>query len=192
MKKELTMRQAVAEIIKSIDHEDMYFLTADVGYGVLDGLKDRMKDRFINVGLAEQSMIGVASGLALSGKEVFTYSMCSFYLRALEQIKLDLCYQDVPVKIIGVGTGFDYEYLGTTHFGIDDEKIISHLLNIDVVTPQNQSELESALKRKINRPLYIRVGGYIENLDFPIDWKKLKKYPKEGGDRQYFKEKYSK
>jgi transketolase len=73
--------------------KDTYFLTADLGFGILDDLRKKMGDRFIKVGVAEQVMMGVASGLALSGKKVFTYTITTFYLRAIEQIKLDIVKQ---------------------------------------------------------------------------------------------------
>ena len=75
---ELTMRTKIVDTLLQIVDNDTYFLTADVGFGVLEPLREKMGDRFINVGLAEQSMIGVAAGLALSGKKVFTYTMCAF------------------------------------------------------------------------------------------------------------------
>ena len=184
------MRRTVTKTLLEILDKDTYFLTADVGFGVLEPLQKKMKDNFINVGVAEQSMIGIASGLALSGKKVFTYTMCSFYLRALEQIKLDLCYQDVPVTMIGCGTQFDYEELGTTHFALEDEVIMNALYNIDVYTPKTKGELVKLLKEETKRPRYIRIGRFDKNNDFEIDKKQLKKYPKEGGKLNYFKNKY--
>jgi transketolase len=188
----MTMRQKIVDTLLQIVDKDTYFLTADVGFGVLEPLKEKMGDNFINVGLAEQSMIGIASGLALSGKKVYTYTMCSFYLRALEQIKLDLCYQNVPVTMLAIGTQFDYSNLGTTHFAFDDDKVIKQLLNIDVFTPKDQKQLDMILRLPVTRPLYLRAGGYEENLDVELDWDKLKEYPKEGGSRQYFINKFGK
>jgi transketolase len=184
------MRSKVVDTLLQIVDDNTYFLTADVGFGVLEPLKEKLGERFINVGLAEQSMLGIASGLALSGKRVYTYTMCAFYLRAFEQIKLDLCYQNVPVTMIGVGTQFDYSYLGNTHFAFDDDQAINSLLNIDVFTPKTQQQLDMILRLPVDRPLYIRVGGYEENLDCEIDWNKLTEYPKEGGSREYFIKKY--
>lgn len=167
-----------------------YFLTADVGFGVVDGL-DTDYFNVINVGIAEQSMIGIASGLALSGEHVFTYTMSAFYLRALEQIKLDLCYQNAPVVMIGVGTGFDYEQLGTTHFGLDDHNILRCLSNIDIISPKNREELKSVIRkiknRWVDRPTYIRIGRFDKNNDVSI---KLETYPTEGGDLNYYTNKY--
>lgn len=192
IKQPITMRQQVTKTLLEIDNDNMYFLTGDVGYGILEPLKQKMGDRFINVGLAEQSMIGIASGLALSGKQVFTYTITPFYLRALEQIKLDLCYQEANVTMIGVGTQFDYQYLGNTHFAFDDDKIIKQLLNIEVLTPKTVKQLNKILRSKLTKPRYLRVGGMYENLDVKIDWNKLTKYPHEGGSRQYFINKFSK
>ena len=96
------MRKALVKKLIELDNKNTYFLTADVGFGVLESLQKKMGDRFINVGLAEQSMIGIAAGLALSNKRVYTYTMNSFYLRCVEQIRNDLCYQGLPVTMIGV------------------------------------------------------------------------------------------
>ena len=186
------MRQKIVDTLLQIVDNDTYFLTADVGFGILEPLREKMGDNFINVGLAEQSMIGIASGLALSGKKVYTYTMCAFYTRTLEFIRNDLCYQDLPVTMIGVGTQFDYQQLGNTHFAFDDDKVISQLLNIDVLTPKTQLELDTVLRQKVTRPLYLRVGGYEENLDVELDWDKLKSYPIEGGSREYFINKFGK
>lgn len=181
------MRRTLVEQLGKIVTKDSYFLTADVGFGVLEPLQKKMKKRFINVGIAEQSMIGIAAGLALSGKTVYTYTMCCFYLRALEQIKLDLCYQDVPVTMIGVGVGFDYEYLGTTHFAIDDARIVGALRNIEVLTPKTKDELIEILKKPTIIPRYIRISRFDKNMEFDV---KMDKYPKEGGDLNYYTTKY--
>jgi len=167
----------------------MYFLTADVGYGVLEPLQKKMGDRFINVGIAEQSMISIASGLALAGKEVYTFTMCAFYLKCIEAIKLDLCYQDVPVTMIGVGVGVEYEYLGTTHFALADDKIMEQLLNIDVMTAYDKDQLKEILKHKAKRPRYIRISRFDEvreSSDITF-----REYPECGGNLNYFKEKYA-
>lgn len=175
-------RKLVEQLIKQ-DDENTYFLTADVGYGVLDPLKEKMGDRFINVGIAEPTMISMAAGLALSGKKVYTYTMCAFYLRAIEQIRNDLCYQDLPVTMIGVGTGFDYEYHGTTHFATEDDDIIARLRNISVFTPKNKTGLVKFLKQETTKPRYIRISRFDENKDFEYE---LETYPKEGGSLSYF------
>ena len=89
-------------LIKELGEND-YFLTADLGYGVFDDIKKKLGKRFINVGVAEQTMIDLAAGLALSGKRVFTYTISPFYLKALEQIKLDIWGQKLWDKVIMIG-----------------------------------------------------------------------------------------
>lgn len=180
------MRRTLVEQLIKLDDDDTYFLTADVGYGVLEPLKEKMGHRFINVGIAEQSMIGIASGLALSGKKVYTYTMCAFYLRALEQIKLDLCYQGANVTMIGVGTGYDYGHLGTTHFALEDAEIIGLLRNIAVATPKDKEQLIEILQaNKFVRPTYIRISRFAENGESG-GMVNTEYYPKEGGSREYF------
>jgi len=183
------MRRTLVDFLIQNDTKDTYFLTADVGFGCLEPLQKMMKDRFINVGIAEPSMISIAAGLALSGKRVYTYTMCAFYLRCIEQIKLDLCHQNLPVTMIGVGTDFDYEQHGVSHFGIEDGVIMDHLYNISVFTPKTKGELTTVLNLKKENPTYIRVGRFDKNNDFSIN---MNKYPKEGGNLAYFKKKYEK
>ena len=177
------MRKALVDAILKKDDPNTYFLTADVGYHVLEPIQSQMGSRFINIGISEQTMISVASGLALSGKTVYTYTMCAFYLRAIEQIRNDICYQDVPVVMLGVGTGFDYGYLGTTHFAHEDADIIGRLANMQVYTPKTPKDVETLLREDYNMPTYIRVGYDHKEL-------KLDKYPKEGGSKEYFIKKY--
>lgn len=183
------MRKTLVQYLIENDDENTYFLTSDVGYNVLEPLREKMGDRFINVGIAEQSMIGIAAGLALSGKKVYTYTMCAFYLRCIEHIKLDICYQNLPIIMIGVGVGFDYEHLGTTHFALEDAKIMKQLHNIEVVSPVDKSELKSVLKklRNTKKPTYLRLSRVGENREFNYEFKK---YPKEGGSFEYFKKTY--
>ena len=87
-------------------NKDIVFLTADLGFNALEGIKEKFPDRFINVGIAEQHLIGMAAGLALEGKKVIAYSIASFSsMRPYEQIRTDVCYQDLDVQIIGAGGG---------------------------------------------------------------------------------------
>lgn len=183
------MRKTLIEQLIKTDHKNRYFLTADVGYGVLEPLRDKMGDRFINVGICEPTMISVAAGLALSGKEVFTYTMCSFYTKCLEVIKLDLCVMNLPVTLIGVGVDFDYEQHGVTHFGLEDKKMMRCLLNIDVYTPKTKNELIEIVNKKAERPRYIRVSRFDRDRRFKY---KLNKYPTEGGSLEYYEKKFGK
>lgn len=183
------MRKHLIEQLLLQDTENTYFLTAGVGFGVLEPLQEKMGDRFINVGIDETSMIGVASGLALSGKTVYTYTMCCFYLKCIEQIKLDLCYQNVPVTMIGVGTQFDYEQHGVTHYAIEDEDIMKCLKNIEVYTPNDISDMKLILSKPATIPRYIRISRFTENKDQEL---LLDKYPKDCGSIDYMQQKYGK
>jgi len=182
-------RTLINQLIKQ-DDENTYFLTADVGFGLLEPLQEVMGDRLINIGIAESSMINIAAGLALSGKKVYTYTMCCFYLKCVEEIKLDLCVMDLPVTVIGVGTGFDYEQHGVSHFAIEDEQIMNSLLNIDVVTPDTKEDLIAEVKKEVTRPKYLRVGRFGENREFETNLHIKDKYPTEGGHVDYYKGKY--
>lgn len=182
------MRNTLIKWLIENDTKDTYFLTADVGYGVLEPLREKMGKRFINVGIAEQSMISIASGIALSGKKVYTYTMCAFYLRTIEQIKLDLCYQGANVTMIGIGTDYDYEQHGTTHFGLEDGVIVGSLRNIAVYTPADIDELKQTLNSKDFKrnktPQYLRLSRFKEQNQLNIPAKST--YPKVGGSRAYF------
>lgn len=123
-------------LIKELGEND-YFLTADLGYGVFDDIKKKLGKRFINVGVAEQTMIDLAAGLALSGKRVFTYTISPFYLKALEQIKLDIWGQKLWDKVIMIGGGndkFTYDNFGLSHYLLkEDIEIFSKYAKVLVV-----------------------------------------------------------
>ena len=97
--------------------KDIFVLTADLGYKLFDNFKLKCPERFYDIGVAEANMIGVAAGLALSGKNVYCYSIIPFLvMRAYEQIRIDISYHNLNVKLIGVGGGFTYGLEGITHF----------------------------------------------------------------------------
>jgi transketolase len=139
----------------------VWLLTADLGYSVLEPFMERFPDRFVNVGVAEQNMIGVAAGLALSGKTVVVYSIVNFVtLRCFEQIRNDVCYQRANVKIVGVGAGYTYGAQGYTHHGIEDLSVIATLPEIDVIAPGDPLEARLATRAMLARPgpCYLRLG----------------------------------
>ena len=116
--------------------------------------------QFYNMGVAEQNMMGVAAGLALSGKIPFTYSFGTFStFRCLEQIRNDICYHNLNVKIIGIGTGFSYGTLGMTHHGTEDATIMAAIPNMTVITPCDAVETRLAIKAAVDwsGPCYIRI-----------------------------------
>lgn len=140
---------------------DVYILTADLGFRLFDSFRERFPDRFINVGVAEPNMIGIAAGLAMSGKTVFCYSIIPFLiLRTLDQIRVDLCYQNLDVRLIGVGGGLTYGLEGMTHHAIEDLAVMRSLPNMTVVAPGDPWEARSAIEESFAHrgPLFIRLG----------------------------------
>lgn len=147
-------------------NKDVFLLTGDLGYSVFEDFKREFPDRFFNIGIAEQNMIGVASGLALSGKIVFVYSIIPFVtLRCYEQIRNDLCMQNLNVKIVGMGAGLHYGSSGPTHHALDDINIMRSLPNMTILIPSSPLETERAMKESVKQdgPFYIRLGK-AENL----------------------------
>lgn len=158
------MRTAFVKALEKLADKDssIFLLTADLGFKLFDDFRARFPDRFINVGVAEGNMIGVAAGMALSGKNVYCYSMVPFLtMRALEQIRVDVCYHNLPVKLIGVGAGLTYGLEGMTHHGIEDLAIMRSLPNMTIVAPGDPLECEATIQesRTYSGPLYIRLGG---------------------------------
>lgn len=141
--------------------ERLWLLTADLGYSVLERFAQTFADRFVNVGVAEQNMAGIAAGLAHSGKVVFTYSIANFpTLRCLEQIRNDICYHGANVKIVAVGGGFTYGPQGYSHHGVEDLAVMRALPGLTVVAPADPVEARLAT-RAIARhqgPCYLRLG----------------------------------
>src|SRR5438132_8604820 len=115
-------------------------VTGDLGFGVLDRFATQCPDQYLNVGVAEQNLTGVATGLALDGHIVFTYSIANFpTLRCLEQIRNDACYHDANVKVVAIGGGFSYGPLGMSHHATEDLAILRALPNMTVVPPGDDS-----------------------------------------------------
>ncbi|OIO00658.1 hypothetical protein AUJ67_05555 [Candidatus Desantisbacteria bacterium CG1_02_49_89] len=141
--------------------KNIFLLTADLGYKLFDNFRDNYPDRFVNVGVAESNMIGVAAGLALSGKNVYCYSMVPFLtMRTFEQIRVDLCYHNLGVKLVGVGGGLVYGLEGMTHQAIEDISIMRSLPNMTVTAPGDPAEVECLIEESVRYkgPLYIRLG----------------------------------
>lgn len=142
-------------------HPDVMLLTADLGYSVLEQFADTLPGQYANVGVCEQAMVGIAAGLALSGKRVVLYSIANFpTLRCLEQLRNDVCYHDLPVMVISVGGGFAYGPQGYTHHGLEDLGIMAMLPNMAVACPADPHESEELLPQLLERrgPAYLRLG----------------------------------
>lgn len=157
------MRNAVLKSVYKIMSQDknVYFLTADLGYTAVEEIEKDFPKRFINVGVAEQNLIGISAGLAKSGKKVFIYSIVPFVtMRCYEQIRNDICYHNLNINIIGVGSGLSYGLLGNTHFGTEDIGIIRCLPNIAIISPADPVEagLATSSAFKHSGPVYLRIG----------------------------------
>ncbi len=140
--------------------KDVVFLTADMGAWGLTKFKADMPERYFNVGIAEQNLINVATGLSLSGKKVFAFAIAHFIIyRCFEQIKVNLCDNKVPVTLIGAGPGLTYKTDGPTHHTLIDVPIMT-MLGIPVLTPHNEDEAREALNISYHSPraTYIRLG----------------------------------
>lgn len=157
--------------------EKIHLLTADTGFTILEKFREDFPDRYLNLGIAEAAMIGVSAGLALSGKTVFCYTIVPFVtMRCFEQIRIDLCYQNLPVKLVGVGQGWTYGSAGATHHAIEDIAVMRALPNMTVICPGDPIETGKAVEEslKLKGPCYIRLGKSGEpriHKDDKIDFK---------------------
>jgi transketolase len=145
----------------------IWLLTADLGFSVLEPFIERFPDRYLNVGIAEQNMMGIAAGLAMSGKRVFAYSIVNFAtLRCLEQIRNDIVYHNADVTIVGVGGGFAYGAQGYTHHGIEDLSVMRALGKIDIAVPSDAFETRMVLRHILanDGPSYLRLSKAGEQL----------------------------
>ena len=136
-------------------------LSGDIGNKLFDEFKAQHKDRFINCGVAEQNMTGVAAGLAMQGFLPITYTIAPFCTtRCLEQIRVDVAYHNLPVTIVSVGSGLSYAGLGPTHHSCEDIAFLRAIPNMRIFCPATPLELENILKYTFDNPAptYIRMG----------------------------------
>ena len=154
-------------------------VTGDLGFGVLKPFWETYPDQFVNAGIAEQGMTGLAAGLAMTGRTVLTYSIGNFpTLRCIEQIRNDCAYHNANVKVVCVGGGFVYGSLGMSHHATEDMAILRALPGVTVFTPGDPHEVEAIVPVMLNTPgtCYLRLGrggepylheGPIENYTAP-------------------------
>jgi transketolase len=157
------MRTAFIESLLEVAERDrrVWLLTADLGYSVLERFAERYPDRYVNVGVAEQNLIGVAAGLARCGKVPFVYSIANFpTLRCYEQIRNDVCYHKGSVKVVAVGGGLAYGAQGYTHHGVEDLAVMRALPGMTVVAPADPIEARLATRAlaECPGPCYLRLG----------------------------------
>jgi transketolase len=157
------MRDACARRLTSLATSDsrIVILSGDIGNHMFDDFKNHFPDRFINCGVAEGNMISVAAGLALSGLRPVVYTFAAFDVtRCYEQIRIDLCFQQLPVIIIGLGGGLTYSQLGPTHYLCEDLAILRCLPHMNILCPADPNEVMLALQASldIENPVYIRIN----------------------------------
>ncbi len=156
------MRKQFFQYLGELAEKDknIIFLTGDLGFGYFESFRDKFPNQFINCGCIEQSMVGIAAGLARSGKKPYVYSTSPFLVfRALEQIRNDIAYQNLNVKFIGVShsgfLGFSHQLLGQEN----EDDILKNLPNIKYYSPITAIELEGVMKEsyKSKEPAYIKL-----------------------------------
>lgn len=157
------MRNAFADEITKLAANDprIALLSGDIGNKLFDKFKEKNQERFFNCGVAEANMIGVAAGMAMNGMRPVAYTITSFITyRCFEQIRVDVCYHNQPVIIVGVGSGLGYASLGATHHTCEDIACLRSLPNMRVLCPADPYEVRGALAAalKENGPVYIRIG----------------------------------
>ena len=157
------MRELLSNLIaqSAVDDPNFMVLSGDHGYALFDKVRKLRGDQFINVGVAEQAMIGLAAGLCREGFRPLVYGLSSFVpIRVLEQIKIDICYSKLPVIMLGDGAGLVYSTLGASHQCGEDLACLRPMPNLRIYSPCDASELESCFKEAMNlrEPTYIRIG----------------------------------
>ena len=159
------MRNTFSEALydEATRNPDIHIVVSDISpAGSMAKFSAQYPDRFINVGVAEQSMIGICAGLALKGCQPFAYTIATFSLyRPFEMVRDDLCYQNLPVTVVGMGAGVIYSTLGGTHHTQEDIAIAGAIPNMQVVVPCDPLECTEATRwcaRQKNGPVYLRIG----------------------------------
>ena len=157
------MRDSVIRTLIELGQQDksLKLVTGDLGFGVLKPFWEALPNQFVNAGIAEQNMTGVAAGMALEGNKVFTYSIGNFpTLRCLEQIRNDCAYHNANVNVICVGGGYVYGSLGMSHHATEDIAVLRALPDVTVICPGDPTEAELAVKKIANTQgtCYLRLG----------------------------------
>lgn len=173
-------KQLCDALVARSSRQDMVFLTGDLGFNALEPLREAMGERFINAGVAEQNMITVAAALAAQNLEVWIYSIAPFmYARPFEQIRNDICFHNLPVKLIGNGGGYGYGVMGPTHHAIDDYGALLTLPGMAAFVPAFDEDVEAvvALAGQSEGPGYLRIGRGEPPSEWPVPqfqpWRQL-------------------
>lgn len=157
------MRTSVTNRIAEYAQQDerVFLISGDAGYGVLDTYQKRFPKQYLNLGIAEQNMISFAAGLGIVGYKVFVYDIAPFVLyRCYEQVRNDICYQRLPVTLIGIGSGVTYAPGGMTHYSVEDIAIARTLPGLVILSPSDPIEARCSIEFAITseHPVYIRIA----------------------------------
>lgn len=167
------MRTTFAKTILEAARKDnrVILLTGDLGFSVFEPMMQELPDQYMNCGITEQSMTGVAAGLATEGMIPIIYSIIPFVtMRNLEQIRNDICYQNLHVLVVGVGAGFSYGPYGHTHHALEDISFMRSLENMTVLAPGDPHEVKMLTEQAIHSqgPVYMRLGKAGEPILHPL------------------------
>jgi transketolase len=157
------MRNAFSDALVAAATADprVLLLTGDHGYALFDSFRKACPDQYINCGVAEQNMVGVAAGLAKAGFRPVVYGLAAFVpIRVLEQIKIDVCYENLPVILIGDGAGLVYSHLGTSHQSTEDIACTRSIPELTVLSPADRFEMTATMELafRCESPVYLRMG----------------------------------
>ncbi len=157
------MRRTSLDMVYELAKQDerVVFIGSDLGPGVLDNFREEMPDRFFMEGVSEANIIGMAAGMAIDGYIPFVNTIATFLTRrCFEQISMDLCLHDLPVRLIANGGGLVYAPLGPTHIAIDDIALMRSQPNMTVVAPSDAEEMRAFMPATLDwpHPIYIRLG----------------------------------
>lgn len=153
-------------IQEAYKQDNIYLLTGDLGYNAFEPFQKQHPNKFINIGVAENNMVGIASGMALHGKKIFIYSIIPFLVfRSFEQIRNIICHNNLDVKIVGTGGGFSYGNQGISHNTMEDIAIMRSLPNLKIYSPGSKLETELVIDYIFNddSPSYLRLSKLPEN-----------------------------
>ena len=188
------MREALMQELERIAKNDskVLLLTGDHGATLFDKFRKSFPRQYINMGIAEQNMVGVAAGLSRAGFKPFVYGLSAFIpIRVLEQIKIDVCHDNLPVIFLGDGAGFVYSHLGTSHQSTEDIAVTRVIPNLSVLSPADKLEMSQSIKLSYssNAPVYLRIGksdaGNIHTKDVAFSMGDLIPIKKSNGDLHF-------
>ncbi|WP_345993121.1 transketolase C-terminal domain-containing protein [Sulfurimonas sp. HSL-1716] len=154
-----TAAKKIFEYCKS--NSDGFLISGDAGFGVWEEFQQELEKQYINTGINEAAMTGLAAGMALSGHKVFIYNIIPFLImRNYEQVRVDIAYQNLPVIMIGIGSGITYAPAGMTHYALEDIALAKTMPNLNIISPSDPVQVEKALEYAISsaNPTFIRLS----------------------------------